>query len=74
MNFFFKLTRSEISVFTGFVSVLRYKYPDTPLYCMIRQRPGNFVYTEDEMSANMEDVEWLKKAGATGFVFGALTT
>ncbi|KAF1761902.1 hypothetical protein GCK72_010161 [Caenorhabditis remanei] len=58
----------------GFVSVLRYKYPDTPLYCMIRQRPGNFVYTEDEMSANMEDVEWLKKAGATGFVFGALTT
>ncbi|CAP35648.1 Protein CBR-CUTC-1 [Caenorhabditis briggsae] len=58
----------------GFVSMLRYKYPDIPLYCMIRQRPGNFVYTEDEMTANVEDVEWLKKAGAAGFVFGALTT
>lgn len=58
----------------GFVSILSYKYPDIPLYCMIRQRAGDFVYNEDEMAANMEDVEWLKKAGATGFVFGALTS
>ncbi|CAL2037554.1 unnamed protein product [Caenorhabditis brenneri] len=58
----------------GFVSVLRYKYPDIPLYCMIRQRGGNFVYSEDEMGAHTEDVEWLKKAGADGFVFGALTS
>uniref|UniRef100_A0A1I7TBD5 Copper homeostasis protein cutC homolog n=2 Tax=Caenorhabditis tropicalis TaxID=1561998 RepID=A0A1I7TBD5_9PELO len=58
----------------GFVSVLRDKFPDIPLYCMIRQRGGNFVYRDDEMCAHTEDVEWLKRAGATGFVFGALTS
>ncbi|CAI5445396.1 unnamed protein product [Caenorhabditis angaria] len=57
----------------GFVSCLTLKVPETPLYCMIRPRAGNFVYSEDEMEANLEDVEWLKKAGAAGFVFGALT-
>ncbi|CAI2349695.1 unnamed protein product [Caenorhabditis sp. 36 PRJEB53466] len=57
----------------GFVSAIRYKYPDVPLFCMIRQRAGNFVYTADEMETNVEDVQWLIKAGATGFVFGALT-
>ncbi|CAB3401661.1 unnamed protein product [Caenorhabditis bovis] len=57
----------------GFVSNLSLKFPDTPLMCMIRPRLGNFVYMQEEMEANLEDVEWLKKAGASGFVFGALT-
>uniref|UniRef100_A0A8R1DLS8 Copper homeostasis protein cutC homolog n=1 Tax=Caenorhabditis japonica TaxID=281687 RepID=A0A8R1DLS8_CAEJA len=57
----------------GFVATLHCKYPHVPLYCMLRQRAGNFVYTHDEMDSHIEEIEWLKKAGASGFVFGALT-
>lgn len=43
-----------------------------PVFCMLRCRAGNFVYTQEEMEAMKEDVRALRKAGADGFVFGAL--
>lgn len=43
-----------------------------PIFCMIRCRAGNFVYSNEEMEIMKEDVRILRKAGADGFVFGAL--
>lgn len=43
-----------------------------PIHCMIRCRSGNFVYSQEEMEVMKEDVRVLRKAGADGFVFGAL--
>ncbi|XP_017780087.1 PREDICTED: copper homeostasis protein cutC homolog [Nicrophorus vespilloides] len=43
-----------------------------PVYCMIRCRPGNFVYTHEEMEIMKEDAKILRKLGADGIVFGAL--
>ena len=44
-----------------------------PIFCMIRCRESDFVYTEEEFDLMMIDVDVLKKHGADGFVFGALT-
>jgi copper homeostasis protein len=41
---------------------------------MIRPRIGSFVYTEDEIQTMEEEILALHEAGATGFVFGCLTT
>lgn len=43
-----------------------------PVFCMLRCRAGNFVYSNEEIEIMREDVKVLKKAGADGFVFGAL--
>lgn len=43
-----------------------------PVYCMLRCRPGNFVYSQEEIEIMKEDAKVLRKAGADGFVFGAL--
>lgn len=45
-----------------------------PVFVMIRPRRGlDFVYSEDEVEVMEIDINTLKKAGADGFVFGALT-
>ncbi|XP_050310258.1 copper homeostasis protein cutC homolog [Anthonomus grandis grandis] len=43
-----------------------------PVYCMLRCRPGNFIYKPEEIEAMKEDARILRKSGANGFVFGAL--
>ena len=43
------------------------------VFCLIRPRGGDFLYSEDEVEVMVEDVEALGAAGADGFVFGALT-
>lgn len=40
---------------------------------MIRIRPGNFVYLEEEVDAMIQDIHQFKDIDADGFVFGALT-
>lgn len=44
-----------------------------PLHCLVRPRAGNFVYSAAEMAVAEHDLRALKKAGAHGVVFGALT-
>jgi copper homeostasis protein len=39
---------------------------------MIRPRGGNFVYTEDELSIMLQDIEILYNLGTDGIVFGCL--
>ncbi|KAJ3643099.1 hypothetical protein Zmor_025832 [Zophobas morio] len=45
-----------------------------PVFCMLRCRPGNFVYTTEEIEIMKKDAMILQKYGAHGFVFGALNT
>ncbi len=43
------------------------------VFCMLRCRHGDFVYTEEELRVMEADRDALRDAGADGFVFGALT-
>ncbi|XP_011307969.1 copper homeostasis protein cutC homolog [Fopius arisanus] len=58
---------------SGLVHTIKSQYSKISLYCMIRIKPGNFVYTREEMDAMLFDVKILSQNGADGFVFGALT-
>lgn len=40
---------------------------------MIRPRGGDFLYSDDEFQTMLCDIEHVRKAGATGVVFGILT-
>ncbi|XP_023019600.1 copper homeostasis protein cutC homolog [Leptinotarsa decemlineata] len=42
-------------------------------FCLIRCRPGNFIYDHNEVEIMKEDAKILRKHGADGFVFGALS-
>ncbi len=43
-----------------------------PVRVMIRPRPGNFVYSEEEIVEMKASIELCKKAGVEGVVFGVL--
>ncbi|CAG0882636.1 unnamed protein product [Darwinula stevensoni] len=45
---------------------------EVPVFCMIRPRGGDFLYTEPELKIMEKDMKILKDQGADGFVFGAL--
>ena len=45
-----------------------------PVRCLMRHRPGDFLYTPEEISMICRQIENLKKAGADGFVIGCLTS
>uniref|UniRef100_A0A0C9R4U5 Copper homeostasis protein cutC homolog n=2 Tax=Fopius arisanus TaxID=64838 RepID=A0A0C9R4U5_9HYME len=57
----------------GLVHIIKSQYSKIPLYCMIRAKPGSFVYTREEMDVMIYDLKILSESGADGFVFGALT-
>ena len=44
-----------------------------PVRCLMRPRPGDFLYTEDEIELMCAQIRHLRAAGADGFVVGALT-
>ncbi len=41
--------------------------------CLMRPRPGDFLYTPEEISQMARQIEALRSAGADGFVIGCLT-
>lgn len=43
-----------------------------PVHVMIRPRPGDFCYTENEFSRMLMEIEQAKELGAQGVVFGML--
>lgn len=43
-----------------------------PVYTMIRPRPGNFVFTDDEINIMKSDIATARSSGAKGVVFGVL--
>lgn len=44
-----------------------------PVFVLIRPRPGNFVYSDEEFEIMKEDVLICKKLGCKGVVIGLLT-
>lgn len=46
---------------------------DIPVRCLMRPRPGDFLYTPEELEMMRLQILQLKAAGADGFVIGCLT-
>lgn len=46
---------------------------DIPVRCLMRPRPGDFLYTPEELEMMRLQIRQLKEAGADGFVIGCLT-
>ena len=46
---------------------------DIPVRCLMRPRPGDFLYTKEELELMCQQILSLKAAGADGFVIGCLT-
>lgn len=44
-----------------------------PIRCLMRPRPGDFLYTPEERELMRRQIMQLKNAGANGFVIGCLT-
>ena len=44
-----------------------------PIRCLIRCRPGDFLYTAEELELMRRQIQELRDAGASGFVIGCLT-
>lgn len=42
-----------------------------PCYAMIRPRPGNFVYSQDDLAVMEDDIRFAASCGIAGVVFGA---
>ncbi len=46
---------------------------DIPIRCLMRPRPGDFLYTREELQMMALQISRLRAAGADGFVIGCLT-
>ena len=46
---------------------------DIPVRCLMRPRPGDFLYAPEELELMCRQIPALKAAGADGFVIGCLT-
>lgn len=60
---------------TPYIQLLRqiHRESDIPIRCLMRPRPGDFLYTSDEIQLMGMQIRDLKYAGADGFVIGCLT-
>lgn len=52
--------------------ILSKEITDVPLYCMVRNNPGGFIYNENEFKTMLKDAQLLLENGADGIVFGCL--
>lgn len=46
---------------------------DIPLFVLVRPRPGDFLYSDDELDVMRRDVEQMKTLAVDGIAIGALT-
>ena len=60
---------------TPYVELLRQirAESDIAVRCLMRPRPGDFLYTPEELAMMAQQIRQLKQAGADGFVIGCLT-
>ena len=60
---------------TPYTSLLRQirAESDIPIRCLMRPRPGDFLYTREEIDMMADQILEFQDAGANGFVIGCLT-
>ncbi len=56
----------------GFLRAVRSRF-HAAIHVMIRPRPGDFLYSADEIAIMRDDIALAREAGAEGVVFGLLT-
>lgn len=66
------LTLGGLTPYTAMLQQIRAE-SSIPIRCLIRPRPGDFLYCADEIDLMACQIEALKSAGADGFVIGCLT-
>ncbi|MBM3413824.1 MAG: copper homeostasis protein CutC [Bacteroidetes bacterium] len=67
------LSEGGITASAGLLRLCRQKF-DLPLYPMIRPRPGDFLYTEEEFEIMKQDIQYCRSLGFDGVVLGLLNT
>ena len=66
------LTVGGLTPYTALLEQVRLE-SRIPVRCLIRPRPGDFLYTHEELQMMAAQIKALKAAGADGFVIGCLT-
>lgn len=66
------LLAGGLTPFEGLLRQIRAE-SDIVLRCLMRPRPGDFLYTKEELELLRMQILQLKNAGADGFVIGCLT-
>lgn len=66
------LPREGVTPSAGFIRTVRTQV-ELPLHVLVRPRPGDFVYSADELAVMLADIAECRRAGVDGVVIGALT-
>ncbi len=66
------LALGGLTPYTALLSQIRQE-SDIPVRCLMRTRPGDFLYTPEEIALMAAQIKALRDAGANGFVIGCLT-
>lgn len=66
------LLAGGLTPYTALLEQIRKESP-IPIRCLMRPRPGDFLYTLEEITMMTRQIRELKAAGANGFVIGCLT-
>jgi copper homeostasis protein len=66
------LSHGGVTPSAGMLRAVR-EATDVPLVVLIRPRPGDFVYTPDELTVMRHDIREARRAGANAVALGALT-
>ena len=66
------LLAGGLTPYEGLLRQIKAESP-IPIRCLMRPRPGDFLYTKEELELLKMQILQLKNAGADGFVIGCLT-
>lgn len=66
------LSLGGLTPYTALLRQIR-RESDIPIRCLMRHRPGDFLYSPDELELLSVQIAELGEAGADGFVIGCLT-
>lgn len=62
---------TSCDLFAGLLRVVK-QLVKIPIHVMVRPRPGDFYYSDQEIEIMKIDIKLLKENGADGFVLGIL--
>lgn len=68
------LTEGGLTPSIGFIQTARKLCPELDIHVMIRPRMGDFLYSQEEKSLMLADIEAIRLLGVQGIVVGALSS